>query len=42
MFTNEFKILFLCEVKVSHDAAEAYRNIRLTFGKDSIDERGVR
>lgn len=29
------------EFKLSHNAAEAYRNIRLTFEKDSIDERIV-
>lgn len=27
------------EFKLGHNAAEAYRNIRLTFEKDSIDER---
>ena len=37
MLTNEFKILFSF-TRLSRGAAEAYRNIRLIFGKDFIDD----
>lgn len=36
---NEFRISFLYEFKLAHNAVEAYRNIRLAFGENSIDER---
>ena len=42
IISNEFKILFLYKFKLDHCVTELYRNIKLTFGENSINKRIVR